>query len=73
MAATKKVGPATAYVADASPGEPVCVYGTGGSGEGLTVSLYFGRRGKLKGVVVFDMDTGEELGAHGKLPKDYQD
>lgn len=73
MAATTQVGPATAYVANASPGEPVCVYGTGGSGEGLIVNLYFGKKGKLKGVVVFDMDEGEELAAIGKLPKDYQD
>ena len=73
MAVGTKVGPATAYVASSSPGEPVCVYGTGGSGEGLTVSLYFGKKGKLKGVVVFDMDEGEELGVFGKLPEDYQE
>lgn len=73
MAVGTKVGPATAYVASNSPGEPVCVHGTGGKGEGLTVSLYFGKKGKLKGVVIFDMDGGEELGAFGVLPKDYQD
>lgn len=66
-----EVGPASVYVAYSSPGKPVVAYGRGG--EGLYVEMYFGKKGRLKGVVVSDDDTGKVLTVAGKVPVERED
>jgi len=61
-----KIGAAEIWEAFSDPGKPLCV----GSGGGrFTVDLYFGRKGGLKGVRVFDVIKLNTVAAVGKLPK----
>lgn len=67
-----KFAPATIYNANASEGEPLVVYGqsTEKHPEGLSVSLYFSAKGRLKGVTVYDGDTEEFVAVVGQVPAD---
>lgn len=66
MAGLTEVGPAAIWVAHAEAGKPVCV----GSGGGpYTVNLFFSKKGKLRGVQVFDIEKMEDVALVGKLPK----
>lgn len=52
-------------------GEPLCLAGraTEKHPEGLSVSLYFSKKGRLKGVEVFDGDADEVVATVGKVPQ----
>lgn len=62
-----EIGPARAYRANNSVGEPICLYGSGDGG--YTVQAYFGKKGKLKGVTVWNSETEEFEAVVGKVPK----
>lgn len=57
------------WEAYAAKGEPLCIAGvtTGKHPEGISVSLYFSRRGRLKGVVILDGDK-DEVVTYGQVP-----
>lgn len=65
-----KIAEATVWEAYASPGSPLCVAGesTEKHPEGLSVSLYFSKKGRLKGVTVYDGDAAEFVASVGQVP-----
>ncbi len=67
----KRFGPAEVWDAYAAEGTPLCVAGKGTDNhpEGLSVSMYFSAKGRLKGVTVWDGDAEEFVAVVGKVPK----
>jgi len=58
------------WEAYSSEGAPLCIAGksTPKHPEGLSVSLYFTKKGRLAGVLVYDGDEDEVLAEVGKVP-----
>ena len=58
------------WEAYADPGKPLCLSGesTDKYPEGLSVSLYFSKKGRLKGVTVWDGDAEERVASVGQVP-----
>lgn len=69
MAATTFMG-ADIWYAYAAKGKPIAVAGKGTDKhpEGLSVSIYFSKKGRLKGVTVWDGDAEEFIASVGKVP-----
>jgi len=57
------------WEAYAAEGTPLCIAGasTTKHPEGLSVSLYFSKKGRLKGVRVFDGDAEDIVAEVGKV------
>ncbi len=63
-------GPLNGYEAYAAPGKPWCVFGPVNEEDGLGLTVYVGKRGQIKGVVVYNREADCEVKAVvGKVPK----
>jgi len=63
-------GPLNGYEAYASPGKPWCVFGRVNEEDGLGLTVYVGKRGQIKGVVVYDRAAEcQVMAVVGKVPK----
>lgn len=68
MSDNAEVGPLTAYVAENSPGEPVCLYVTKGPDyAGITSVSIYERDQEIIGVGVYN-EEGNRIAAVGYLP-----
>lgn len=59
------------WEAYAVEGEPLCIAGasTRKHPEGISISIYFTRKGRIKGVLIFDDDKNEVVTTVGKVPE----
>lgn len=60
---------ALVWEAHNSPGKPLCLAGesTEKHPEGMSVSIFFSKKGRLKGVVVYDGDLDEIVASVGEV------
>jgi hypothetical protein len=58
------------WEAYAAPRKPLCLAGaaTPKHPNGISVTIYFTRKGRIDGVLVYDGDTEETLASVGKVP-----
>lgn len=51
-------------------GDPLCIAGesTSKHPEGISVMIYFSKKGRIKGVAVYDGDTEQVLAEVGEVP-----
>ena len=63
------------YEAYAAEGAPLCIAGksTPKHPDGISVAIYFTRKGRIKGVSVFDGAAEEFLAVVGKVPDDIRE
>lgn len=63
------------WEAYSSPRAPLCIAGasTPKHPEGISVTLYFTKKGRIDGVLVYDGDEGEALATVGNVPEPEED
>lgn len=63
------------WEAYAVEGEPLCIAGksTPKHPDGISVAIYFTRKGRIKGVSVFDGAAEEFLAVVGKVPNEVKE